>query len=311
MYRITSGDQLKVVLPTGLTATGVTGNLMPSCEIIVFSLSSPTINNTVSCEYNGNDNGDRTITYSTNFSASNITSITWNISTILNPDSVRFLEPFVVSLGSETDLSISSITYQAASLESASVENTVQTAGTANVFNFTFRIANEIPQSGQIVITWPSSVSFQQTSNSAVNLTTITIYGATQTAGSFATVVNQGSKTIKIQNLFNSSALSVQPQDIFISIDQFKNPQSQSTSDSFIISTQNSNSEDIDKTDTGLTVTSSAPGTITVTSLLYTTTTVDQNFNVTINENTGFSPINGILRVYWPSEVSYVSGIES
>lgn len=277
----------------------------------MFSLPSTVINNTVSCTYNGNDGGNRTISYTTDFSASSVSVIILTVGTILNPDSVRFLDSFVVSIGSETDSSIALISYEAASLASASVTNTVQTAGTANAFNFTFRITNEIPQNGQIVITWPSSVTFQQTSSSAVSLTSITIYGSAQAAGSFATEVNQGSRTITIQNLFNSSALSVQDQDIFISIDQFRNPQSQSTSASFAISTQNSGDEDIDRTDTGLTVTSNAPGTITVTALVYTTTTVDSNFNVTINENSDISPTDGTLRVYWPSEVSYVSGIES
>ena len=88
------------------------------------------------------------------------------------------------------------ITYIAASLASASVANTVQTAGTTNVFNFTFRITSEIPQNGQIVMTWFSSVTFQQTSDSIISLTTITIYGATQTASSFSTVVTQDLRTI-------------------------------------------------------------------------------------------------------------------
>jgi hypothetical protein len=152
-------------------------------------------------------------------------------------------------------------------------------------------------------IIWPSNVNYA--ANSATSYTTVTIYGTAYT--SFTANVNRGSRTISITGLFASAGITAQASDIVIVIDQFKNPESIITSDTFYIQTTNSGGEGIDKSQQTLTITSDSPGVVTVASVTYTTQTVDQTFSVSLLETTDISPSSGTLRVYWPSEVTYVT----
>lgn len=247
------------------------------------------------------------MSYTIATSRSSLQIIVWEVGLFLNPDSVRYLDSFIVKIGTDTISSIPLITYTEADLSSASVTNEVQTAASANLITLTFRITNQIPQNGKIVINWPSEVSFAQTSSSATSLITVTIYGAEKTSGTYTVTVSQGSRSITLTNLFSSNALSVQSDDIIIAIDQMKNPESQITSSSFSITTQNSASENIDKRSTGLTISSTEPGTVTVSVLSYSSSTVDTNFTASFIGSTDINPSNATFRLYWPSEISLAS----
>lgn len=253
--------------------------------------------------YNGNDSGQRTISYTVPADISGISIIRLAVSSLTNPDSVRFLSSFIVSLGTDSDTDIPLITYREATLASASVSNAVQTAGTANKITFTFRLTNPIPQNGVIRIAWPSQVQFKQ--SSADSLTTVTIYGTAKTG--FTTLVSQSSKTITINGLFSTSGLAVQANDIVIVIDKFNNPESQITSSTFGIYTMNSAFEGIDKNGNDLTISSTSPGTISITTFTLSSYSADAQFTAQFYETTDISPASAYLRVYWPSEVTYLS----
>lgn len=222
-------------------------------------------------------------------------------SNIQNPDSVRFLSSFIVTVGSEVNSSQNTITYTAAALASASVTNAVQSAGSPTTMTFTFRLASAIPQNGIIQIIWPSQVQFKQ--SSADGLVSVTIYGTAKTG--FTTSVSQSSRTFTITGLFTAAGISAQASDIVIAIQKLNNPESQITSNSFSISTHDGSSNEIDKQTSGLTVSSTEPGTITLISITPTSSTVDAQLTVQIYETTDISPSNAFLRVYWPSEVTY------
>ena len=147
----------------------------------------------------------QTITYTFPSSQTGLNLIILTVGKIVNPDSARYLSSFVVQVGTDSTSSIALTTYTVASLASASVSNAVQTAGTANKVTFTFRLTNPIPQNGKIQITWPSEVSFKQTS--ADSYTTVTIYGTAKTG--FTTTVTQSSRTIVINGLFSSSGIMI------------------------------------------------------------------------------------------------------
>lgn len=253
--------------------------------------------------YNGNDAGQRTITYTITANASGLKLVQLTVGKIKNPNSVRYLTTFIVTCGTETDSDIPLSTYTEAALASASVSNAVQTAGSANKVTFTFRITNNIPRYGLIQIKWPDEVKFKQ--SSADTLTTATIYGGAVTG--FTTTVSQSSKTITINGLFASNELVVQANDIVIVIDKFNNPESQITSGSFKILTMNSASEGIDKQETGLTISSTLPGTIAITTFLLSSYSADAQFTAQFYETTDLSPSSAYLRIYWPSEVTYVT----
>lgn len=223
----------------------------------------------------------------------------------MNPDSVRFLSSFIVTVGSNTDSVISSVTYTAANFAAASVTNEVQTAGTPNKFTFTIQLTNAIPSGGKLVIVWPSEVEFQN--SDATSFTTITIYGVVQSSSTYTATAVQNTQAITITGTMFDSGIAVQSDNIVIEVDDFHNPESQISSSSFSITTQNSNSENIDRRSTGLTVASTEPGTITVSSLTYRSNTVDSEFTVLFIEATDLSPTGATLRIYWPSEVSYVT----
>lgn len=261
--------------------------------------SSPT------CTYNSSDNGYETISYTISSSQSSLSLISFETGTLVNPSSDRVIDSFIVAVGSTNITQSGSVDYDPADFASASIAQEVTTAGTANMYTFTFRITNPILQNGKIYIQWPSSVTYSQ--SSADDYTTVTIYGTLQTAGTYSTTVSSGSRTITITGLFDSSDLAVQDADIVVTIDMFKNPQSQITSSSFVLATQDSNGDNIDYRSTGLTVVSDTPGTIDVQSITYTSYTVDSTFNVTIYEESDLNPTSGTLRVYWPSDVSYNS----
>ena len=223
------------------------------------------------------------------------------ITSIKNPNSSRFLSSFTVVAGTETSTSHGAITYTAGSLASASVSNEVQSAGTLNKMTFTFQISNSIPQNGIIFITFPSQVQFKKSPSESV--VTVSIYGVTQT-GYTATPT---SRSIEITNLFSSAELAVQANDIVITMEDLNNPESQITSNSFEYYTLDSSSNEVDKTTTGLTIQSTSPGVITLGSISPSSIIVDNEITVQFFETTDISPSNAFLRVYWPSEVTYVT----
>jgi len=223
------------------------------------------------------------------------------ITSIKNPNSSRFLSSFTVVAGTETSTSHGAITYTAGSLASASVSNEVQSAGTLNKMTFTFQISNSIPQNGIIFITFPSQVQFKKSPSESV--VTVSIYGVTQT-GYTATPT---SRSIEITNLFSSAELAVQANDIVITMEDLNNPESQITSNSFEYYTLDSSSNEVDKTTTGLTIQSTSPGVITLGSISPSSIIVDNEITVQFFETTDISPSNAFLRVYWPSEVTYVA----
>ena len=275
---------------------------MPSCTYqtlvgTTFSTQS------VSWIYNGNDSGQRTITYTITAALTGISLINLTVGNIQNPDSVRYLSSFIVTVGTDSTSDIGLTTYTTAPLVSASVSNAVQTAGTANKVTFTFRITNTIPQSGIIQITWPSEVSFKQ--SSADSYTTVTIYGTAKTG--FTTTVTQSSRTIAINGLFSSAGITAQSSDIVIVIDKFNNPTSQITSSSFQILTMNGSNQGIDQQTTGLTISSTLPGTITISTFVLSSYSADAQFTAQFYETTDISASAANLKVYWPSEVSYVT----
>ena len=286
--------------------TGVTNNQMQNCSFSSIDGSFTTVAETSPvCTYNSNDNGNQTISYTIQSSRSGLISIIFEVGQIVNPSSARVISSFSVSIGSETDSDITSVSYTAADMASASVANTVQTAGTPNVMTFTFRITNPILQNGIIVVQWPSSVDFKQ--NTADNVTTVMIYGTTRDSSNFSTSVSSSQRTITINNLFSSAQLDVQSSDIVIAIDQLSNPESQITSGSFVLSTRDSSGNNIDQRSTGLTVSSTQPGTITVGSYSYTSLSADSQFTFNLFATSDITPSSAILRMYWPSEVSYVA----
>jgi hypothetical protein len=224
-------------------------------------------------------------------------------SNLQNPDSVRFLTSFAITAGANTVTTHATITYTAANLSTASVANTLDTAGSPNTMTFTFQITNPIPQNGKIQIIWPTQVQFKQAS--ATGLVSITIYGVTQTT--FTTTVTQSSRTFVFDGLFTGGALAVSAQDIVIAIQELNNPESQVASGSFAYTTFDSSNNEIDKRTTGLTVASTQPGIITLTSITPNPSAVDAQHTVTILETTDISTSGAFLRVYWPSEVTYVT----
>ena len=296
-----------MIVPNELSVTVLSSNQMQNCGFRTFDTSFESINATSPvCTYNSSDGGNRTISYTIQNDRSNLTLIIFETGQIVNPSSARVISSFIVSIGSETDRDIPVLSYTAADLSSANVANAVQTAGTPNVMTFTFRITNPILQNGKIVIEWPDSVDFKQ--NTADNVTTVTIYGTLQTIGTYSTSVSSSLKTITIEDLFDSAQQDVQDNDIVIAIDQLSNPESQITSNSFVLSTQDDSGNNIDQRSTGLTVSSTQPGTITVESYSYSNYSADSQFSFTVFASSDITPTSASLRIYWPSEVSYVSG---
>jgi hypothetical protein len=275
-----------------------------TCSLLVFTTSTQT-SPVTTCLYNSNDGGQRTLTFTTTQSYSSVTVMSLKTgSNITNPDSVRFLSSFIVTAGTETSTSHNVITYTAAALASASASNAVQSAGSFNTMTFTFRLTNSIPQSGQIQIIWPSQVKFDL--SSAEGLVSVTIYGTAYTG--FTTEVSQPASSFVIKDLFSSAGITAQSSDIIIAIQQMQNPESQVTSNSFSISTQDGSNYEIDKLTTGITVESTEPGSITVTQITpISSTTVDAQVTVQIYETTDIRPTNAFLRVYWPSEITYLT----
>ena len=133
----------------------------------------------------------------------------------------------------------------------------------------------------------------------------MTVYGETKTG--FTTGVEQLSRQFTISGLTSASAITAQAQDIVIAIQNMNNPESQVESSSFTITTLDSLSNAIDTQSTGLTVTSSSPGTISLQSITPSTTNVDAELTVQIYEKTDISPTNSFLRITWPTEVTYVT----
>lgn len=226
-----------------------------------------------------------------------------------NPDSVRFLSGrFTVTAGGQTSTGHNAITYTADSLTSASVSNAVESAGSPTTMTFTFRIKNPIPQNGKIQIICPSQVTFEQ--NSADGLVSVTIYGETKTG--FATAVSGSTpRTFTISGLFSTAGISDTTQDIIVAIDQLKNPEAQVASDSFTLTTLQSVGDsdyEIDKRSTGLTVSSTEPGVITLTSISPSSTSADAEVTVQFLETTDINPSNAVIRVYWPTEITYNPG---
>jgi hypothetical protein len=224
-------------------------------------------------------------------------------SNLQNPDSVRFLTSFIITAGTDTVATHATITYTAANIATASVANTLDSAGSPNTMTFTFQITNPIPQGGKIQIIWPTQVQFKQAS--ATGLVSISIYGVTQST--FTTTVTQSFRTFVFDGLFTGGALAVSAQNIVIAIQQLNNPESQVASDSFAYTTFDSSNNEIDKVTTGLTVASTQPGIITLTSITPNPSTVDAQLTVQMLETTDISTTNAFLRVYWPSEVTYLT----
>ena len=106
---------------------------------------------------------------------------------------------------------------------------------------------------------------------------------------------------------YKGSRITAQASDIVIVIYQFNNPTSQITSSSFAILTMNSASEGIDQQNSGLTISSTSPGTITISSFVLSSYSADSTFTAQFYETTDISPSSAYLKVYWPSDVTYVS----
>ncbi|CAI2359515.1 unnamed protein product [Moneuplotes crassus] len=300
---LNSGDIIKATIPTGITVSGVSSGATTTCSLTTLGSGGVATSPVTTCTYNANDGGARTLTFTLGQSYSGLLVINLATTNILqNPNSVRFLDPFILNVGSTTINTHSTITYTAASLASASVTNLAKTAGSPTTMTFTFRITNQIPANGFIRINWPSEVQFKL--SSADGLVSVTIYGESKTG--FTTSVSQISRQFTISGLF-SSAVSAEAKDIVIAIQSLNNPDSQVESGSFTITTLDSSSNAIDQQSSGLTVTSSSPGTISLQSITPSTTSVDQELTVQIYENTDISPSNSFLRVTWPSEVTYVA----
>lgn len=179
----------------------------------------------------------------------------------------------------------------------------MQSAGSATTMTFTFRITNPIPQNGKIQITWPSEIQFKE--SSAIGLVSIVVYGTVNT--DFTTTVNQASRQFTFDSMFSLSGLAVDTLDIVIAIQKLNNPESQVTSSSFTITTLDSSGNAIDQTNSGLTISSTSPGVITLQSITPSSTTVDAEITVQMYEITDISTSGAFLRVYWPVEITYVT----
>jgi hypothetical protein len=303
----TGGDTIKFSVPTGITVSGVNDGETASCSLqVLHSISNLETSTVTTCTYNANDSGNRTFTFTTAKSYSSVSFMSLTTGAYLqNPDSVRFLSnKFSITAGSETNTTQNTITYTADALASASVSNAVESAGSPTTMTFTFRITNPIPQNGKIQIICPDQVTFEQ--NDADGLVGVTVYGETKSG--FATTVSGSTpRSFTITGLFSTAGISADAQDIVVMIDQLKNPESQVASDSFTISTMDSSSYEIDKQSTGLTVSSTEPGVITLTSITPSSYSADAEITVQFLETTDINPSNAFIQVYWPTEVSYNS----
>ena len=167
---------------------------------------------------------------------------------------------------------------------------------------FSFKLTNPIPQDGVISLIWPSQVGFQR--SSADGITRVSIYGVEQSG--FTTTVVRASNTIQINGLFSSSGIDVQSGDIVIEIDELINPVTQIQSSSFTIMTMDGSKNQIDKTSSGLTVSSTLPGIITLNSIIPSSYASGAQVTVQIFEGTYINPTGAFLRVYWPEEITYL-----
>lgn len=308
LFSLSQGAVIKITIPTGLEVSGVNASNEMACTLFVLSSSgsSPTIPST--CTYNSNDGGSRTVSFTASESYSSVVVMSLTIESLINLDSARFLsESFIVSVDGEVVSDHNEVVYSPDTLASASVSNEDGVAGQATKMTFTFRISNTILQGGKIAIVWPPQVQFKKTSSQAASLITVSVYGVQKTG--FSVQVNQDpSRSILISGLFPDAPVSVESNDIIITVDQMNNPESQSTSDSFSITTYDASDNGIDQINTGITVTSTSPGLITKVTFEPTSYESDALVNINIYETSEISPTNAILRVFWPSEISFIEG---
>ena len=269
----------------------------------MLSGSSILVSPVTTCTYNPNESGKRTITFTTTTNYSSVTLMSLTVTSIRNPDSVRFLESFQVTAGAESTSFHDTISYSPAELASGSVTNAVQTAGTATTMTFTFRITNPIPQGGSIKIIYPSQIQFKRLTTDG--LVSVTVYGAAKSG--FTVEHTLSTRTFLIRNLFPTAGISPDSQDIVVQIQQLNNPESQITSNSFNIFTLDSAGNEIDRKTSGLTISSTSPGTISLSFITPSSTSADAQVTVQIYETTDISTSNAFLRIYWPSEITYLT----
>ena len=137
-------------------------------------------------------------------------------------------------------------------------------------------------------------VKFSFKEASAAGLVSITVYGTVY--ADFTATVSQSSSQFSITGLFATAGIVADTQDITIAIQKLNNPESQVSSSSFTITTFDSSSNAIDQTSSGLTVSSTSPGVISLQTITPSSTTVDEQITVQMYENTDISTSGAFLK---------------